>query len=981
MNNFPKVNWLQVLFLLVLCLPGNLNAQKSMHTIKNKKGNSRDFEKKIYYHNGRTDSRLTATFGSCFQDQYRHFTLLDGSRWDAVRWTVEGNLYAGCRLFLDAEKTEWPGGEPNYSRRMELTVNGEKVDHSSMSIHEVEHQFDFRKVGGESGDLGFERIDMIISSLQWISGFNLHNESKQEKEIALELSWKSSVSVDDSSSWTPRYIDDPTKKLILGTIRKDGFFMTDATGLTTFIKTDKPFRVFEEEGMITAVWNISIPARDKNSLSVVTRAGYGPLVPAEMDPAITEVNNPGGFVHNVTPAIPCDSRFRHCVYSYGRTPLTYQFKITKPGKYTVAIGLVDTSNTDTEGRILDIYAEGKKVQTVDLIKEYGENMPGVVAFDVDDDDEDGIIPLSLQGKKNSYNGEAVYSFIDIFHAANAPSAGQILTGDTEIRAVASVNANRKGEAFQRVFINSYIPEKLMPERIITYQETELNAMLRMLGIEISGISWNDLMMLCKAKRDALYGKMPRLEGVDESWEGAWSYVFDILRAGTLPGQGQCKDVWMVADLLFYRWTFYWDTGNHTYANWDADVAARTILTFLKGMKEDGALPIHFNPDQFMQSQPQLMNLPITLWESYLISRDRSLLEEAYPLLVRHQTWLNKEINKTPDGPLADIGNNIDYGTPLLHKYKTIWVDMNMFQLNQYRMIAKMARELGKSSEEIANWENKADKLQEGIQKYMWNEELGTYNCVEANTYQPIPTGSPIEFYGMTVGVATREQARRLVKRVTDPEKYAAGGKYPYAIPSAPYDDPSFVVRDGWGGTIWLIQPYYTVRGLSDYGFQDEAADIANNLYGMVAKEYTRSGTIWEQYRPDNGQGIHLGYFTSSITVNVSDMLLRGWLGFSRQDIPYSFMLNPRPVGNNWQGITNLSLGGECSLDIHVKNDREDVMCKLSFHNLPQNIHIVEILMENMQGSQKIENIRINNGKVNFSLPKHKETSFRFLLKP
>ena len=70
------------------------------------------------YHNGRVDTRLTATYGSCFQDEFRHFTLLDASRWDGIRWTVEGNMYAGYRVFLDADQTEWPGGEPNYKREM-----------------------------------------------------------------------------------------------------------------------------------------------------------------------------------------------------------------------------------------------------------------------------------------------------------------------------------------------------------------------------------------------------------------------------------------------------------------------------------------------------------------------------------------------------------------------------------------------------------------------------------------------------------------------------------------------------------------------------------------------------------------------------------------------------------------------------------------------------------------------------------------------
>ena len=34
------------------------------------------------YHNCRTDTKLTATYGSCYANEFRHVTLLDASRWD-----------------------------------------------------------------------------------------------------------------------------------------------------------------------------------------------------------------------------------------------------------------------------------------------------------------------------------------------------------------------------------------------------------------------------------------------------------------------------------------------------------------------------------------------------------------------------------------------------------------------------------------------------------------------------------------------------------------------------------------------------------------------------------------------------------------------------------------------------------------------------------------------------------------------------------
>ena len=570
------------------------------------------------------------------------------------------------------------------------------------------------------------------------------------------------------------------------TAKVNGFMIADPTGPSTLIQAGTPSKLVEENGKIKATWSFTLAAHQTQSLSIGTQIGWGPLSASFLKGAITEVNPPLVIPNATAPTIPCDPRFKNILVGVSK-PLVFRFKAPGKGTFRVAFGLIENCWDAPEKRVLDLRIEGKSVRTVDLAKEYGKNVPAVLCFDAQDADGDGIIELSVHAVKPDQDPNPTVSFISLFNAENAPSPDKILAGGVDGQAIALVHADRSAR-----------PAKLLPDQIAERQKTEFAAACRMLNRPEATTTWESLEGLCDAKRHALYDRMPRLEGFDPCWQGVWSYTFDLLRAGTYPAQGKCRDIWMAGDLIYYRWTFYWDTAltAHAYCTWDPDVAARTLKTFLDGMNEDGSTPIHFNPVHVMPIRPQLPNIAMALWDCYLINRDKSLIESVYPLLARHQRWLDAKWNKTPEGPLAATEHNIDYGTPLSSP-DTIWVDMNMFQVNQYRTLAKMAKLLGKDREAV-EWERRAARLQEGIQAHMWNEEQGTYLCVDGKTMKQLPTGSPIEFYAMTVDLATAKQAERLVQRIKNPAKYAPNRKYPYAIPSAPFDDPSFTIADGWG---------------------------------------------------------------------------------------------------------------------------------------------------------------------------------------
>jgi hypothetical protein len=528
--------------------------------------------------------------------------------------------------------------------------------------------------------------------------------------------------------------------------------------------------------------------------------------------------------------------------------------------------------------------------------------------------------------------------------------------------------------------------KLSIPALAQTRDMEFRSCAGLLGLPETQLNWNDLTKLAQAKQRRWNDAVPRLTGFPASWAGTFDYTLDLLRVGTKMPQGQCQDIWMVADPMYYVWTFYWDTAlaAHSYCNLDAEAATRTLLTFLhRGIQEDGHAWIQFNPvAHYPNDRPQLMNIPLALWDCYQISRNKGMIAEAYPILARHQAWIDRVWNKRPNGPIADLDWNIDYGCAL-DKERHIWLDMTTFQVSQYECLAKMAELLDKDASLAARWRLKAVQLKAAINKFMWNEQDGAYYCLKARNLEQTKVSCPIEFYTLTTGVASQDQARLLMKRLFNPAKYAPGEKGKFFCPSVSYDDPSFkVVPDGyggWGGNIWLVEPYYTVRGLVRYGLQDEAATVTTNLYKMVADEFARTGSIWEQYNPTNGHGIHLEYFTSGISSCVVDLLLRGVFGFERTDDPDAFYLTPAPIADDWHGITNLPLSGSLRLSIQMKRTAEnETACKVGMSGREKQFRKIEIYRVNPGTGAKEPVLRTAlspNGETAVILKKIKDSRY------
>lgn len=174
----------------------------------------------------------------------------------------------------------------------------------------------------------------------------------------------------------------------------------------------------------------------------------------------------------------------------------------------------------------------------------------------------------------------------------------------------------------------------------------------------------------------------------------------------------------------------------------------------------------------------------------------------------------------------------------------------------------------------------AEDLKKAIQENCWDEKDGYYYSVDINlkpvTNEPsiifgqkfiLHSGFPRAYHcliqrigvwsgfmAMWAGVATQEQAKRMVEEnLKDARTFNAA----YGVRTLSKLEKMYSVRasnnpSNWLGPIWGISNYLTFRGLVKYGFDQEAKDLAAKTILLFGKDYQQTGALHEYYEPDTG---------------------------------------------------------------------------------------------------------------------------------
>ncbi len=291
------------------------------------------------------------------------------------------------------------------------------------------------------------------------------------------------------------------------------------------------------------------------------------------------------------------------------------------------------------------------------------------------------------------------------------------------------------------------------------------------------------------------------------------------------------------ETLFSRWGYNFESG-----------PAGIVRTPVKYVGRDAPKP---NPVLTLDG----MNHPILAWaewESYLLTGNKARLRKVWPALVKYYAGFEKYIRQGNGLYMTDWASmDNSERNPQLNGGGT-GIDISSEMVLFARDMQKIGTLLGKEKE-AADFKSKADKLSVIINRLMWDPEQQFYVDLTVDGKQAgIKT---VAGYWPLLGqVASKEQASALVKHLSNPKTF--GRMNP--VPTLSADEKWYVPYGNyWNGSVWAPTNTMVISGLENYGYKQEAYDIAIRHLELVKQVYLRTGTIWENYSPDSlNHGLH-----------------------------------------------------------------------------------------------------------------------------
>ncbi|MFZ2281232.1 MAG: trehalase family glycosidase [Prosthecobacter sp.] len=154
-------------------------------------------------------------------------------------------------------------------------------------------------------------------------------------------------------------------------------------------------------------------------------------------------------------------------------------------------------------------------------------------------------------------------------------------------------------------------------------------------------------------------------------------------------------------------------------------------------------------------------------------------------------------------------------------------------------IAKI-REFLDATATLDVWLDRARQRAAIMNAHFWDEEAGMFFDYDGRAVKRRAYPFATTFWPMWAGLASREQAARIVSRL--PEFEARGGLLTSLhLSGCQWDKP-------FG---WAPLNYLAVMGLHRYGYRHEARRIARRFVTLVINEFRRTGLLFEKYDVEN----------------------------------------------------------------------------------------------------------------------------------
>ncbi|MEJ2636002.1 MAG: trehalase family glycosidase [Calditrichia bacterium] len=382
----------------------------------------------------------------------------------------------------------------------------------------------------------------------------------------------------------------------------------------------------------------------------------------------------------------------------------------------------------------------------------------------------------------------------------------------------------------------------------------------------------------------LFTSIPKIKFKNPKDKMVYLGAYNLVRQSMLPPRGETKYNYYV----FSRNPIWgWGHGHQVmheslsmlpYVYLDSKSAEESQRIYMEQQYPDGLIGYRHGPrgpQVYPHEGKATTSAPFftwTNWEVYEVSKDKTFLQDAYKSGSKFVEYLEKERDKDHDhmfewGPYGIIENVRDGWNAVFQLFsegedegrdisdELDDLDLTCQVANEMYYLKLMARELN-DAQGAQMWSNKFDEVASQINKYMWDPQDKFYYHVAMsdNSFEfegeSLKRKEIIGFLPMWAHVASKEQAKELVKHLTDETSFWRT----YGVPTLAANDPNYTpFVDGccrWNGPIWLLWDYMVLDGLQNYGYNKLAKQLSDKMMLAVGTQLERNHHFWESYSPD-----------------------------------------------------------------------------------------------------------------------------------
>ena len=310
---------------------------------------------------------------------------------------------------------------------------------------------------------------------------------------------------------------------------------------------------------------------------------------------------------------------------------------------------------------------------------------------------------------------------------------------------------------------------------------------------------------------------------------------------------------------------------------DSQQTSAGVRAILLAQSPNGVVP---NVDAANGTSPDRSQPPVGAYivlKNYERNRDIEQLRWAYPRLKKwHEWWLADRGDGQPwrdgnhNGLLewgSDRGATFSVGgrgflvqakwesgmddSPMYddvtYNPKTYTMELDDVGLNSLyaldaECLAKIAAILG-YKDDNRRFVAEYDRVKSLVRQLLWNEQDGIFE----NRYWDGRFSkrlSPTNFYPLLAGIASPEQAKRMVREhLLNSDEF--WGKY--VIPTISRNDPAFQDQYYWRGDIWGPTNYLVYQAINRYGEDEVALEFAEKSYDLFMEDWQAHQRTNEQY--------------------------------------------------------------------------------------------------------------------------------------